>query len=99
MSLDATLWAWRQPVTPLQKLVLLSMADRAGEDHTISLHLDRLSFDTGISPADVQAVLVELERLSILRRIPPYEHASLFQLVGVHGRENAQGNLEGSYEP
>ena len=39
MSLDATLWAWRQPVTPLQKLVLLSMADRAGEDHTLCPHL------------------------------------------------------------
>ena len=99
MSLDATLWAWRQPVTPLQKLVLLSMADRAGEDHTLFPHLDRLSFDTGISPADVQAVLVELERLSILRRIPPHEHVSLFQLVGVQGREDARCNLEGSYEP
>ena len=99
MSLDATLWAWRHPVTPLQKLVLLSMADRAGEDHTLFPHLDRLSFDTGISPADVQAVLVELERLSILRRIPPHEHANIFQLMGVHGREDAQGNLEGSYEP
>lgn len=99
MSLDATLWAWRQPVTPLQKLVLLSMADRAGEDHTLCPHLERLSFDTGIPTADVQAVLVELERLSILRRILPHEHVSLFQLVGVHGREDAQGNLEGSYEP
>lgn len=99
MSLDATLWAWRQPVTPLQKLVLLSMADRAGEDHTICPHLDRLSFDTGISPADVQAVLVELERLSILRRIPLHEHVNIFQLVSVHGREDAQGNLEGNYEP
>ena len=99
MSLDATLWAWRQPVTPLQKLVLLSMADRAGEDHTLFPHLDRLSFDTGISPADVQAVLVELERLSILRRIPPHEHVNIFQLVSVHGREDAQGNLEGNYEP
>ena len=99
MSLDATLWAWRQPVTPLQKLVLLSMADRAGEDHTICPHLNRLSFDAGIPLADVQAILAELEHLSILRRIPSHEHGSLFQLVGVQGREDAQCNLEGSYEP
>lgn len=99
MSIDATLWAWRQPVTPLQKLVLLSMADRAGEDHTICPHLNRLSFDAGIPTADVQAILAELEHLSILRRIPPHEHGSLFQLVGVLGREDAQCHLEGSYEP
>lgn len=31
MSLAATRWAWQQRVTPAQKLVLLSLADRAGE--------------------------------------------------------------------
>jgi len=35
MNLDATLWAWSAPVTSsAQRLVLLSMADRAGEDMT-----------------------------------------------------------------
>ncbi|MCG6630668.1 helix-turn-helix domain-containing protein, partial [Acinetobacter baumannii] len=33
MSLDATLWAWKAPVnSATQRLVLVSLADRAGED-------------------------------------------------------------------
>lgn len=32
MSIDATRWAWTQQITPSQKIVLLSLADRAGED-------------------------------------------------------------------
>ena len=32
MSLDATLWAWKQKLKPAQKLLLLSLADRAGEN-------------------------------------------------------------------
>jgi len=35
MSLDATIWAWKQRgLTPAEKTVLLSLADRAGEEHT-----------------------------------------------------------------
>ncbi|HCJ7469482.1 TPA: helix-turn-helix domain-containing protein, partial [Acinetobacter baumannii] len=41
MSLDATVWAWKTrqkqkvggALKPLKKLVLLSLADRAGETH------------------------------------------------------------------
>lgn len=51
MSLDATIWAWKVrqkqkkggSIKPLKKLVLLSLSDRAGEDHcAIQVLLDWL---------------------------------------------------------
>ena len=47
MSVDATRWAWLAPVkTSTQRLVLLSLADRAGEYHTCYPSLERLAKDT-----------------------------------------------------
>lgn len=49
MSIDATRWAWRQQgLRPSDKLVLLSMADRAGENHTCFPSKPRLERDTGL---------------------------------------------------
>lgn len=50
MSLDATNWAWRVGLTekkggsriPLKRLILLSLADRAGEDHCCYPSMQRL---------------------------------------------------------
>ncbi|MFH4181111.1 helix-turn-helix domain-containing protein, partial [Acinetobacter baumannii] len=47
MSIDATRWSWTASVkTSAQRLVLLSLADRAGEEHTAWPSIDRLAADT-----------------------------------------------------
>lgn len=49
MSLDATRWAWLQGgIKPTAKFVLLSMADRAGEDHECYPSIKRLCDDTNL---------------------------------------------------
>lgn len=61
MSIDATRWAWRQQgLRPSDKLVLLSMADRAGEDHTCFPSKPRLEQDTGL---DRKTIIKCWERL------------------------------------
>ncbi len=43
MSIDATRWAWTVPVNnSSQRLVLLSLADRAGEEHTAWPSIERI---------------------------------------------------------
>ena len=94
MSLDATLWAWRQPVTAHQKIVLLAMADRAGEDHSCCPHISRLSVDTGMSAPEVQNAIADLECLGFVRSVETHEYISVFQLIGVWGREEMQHKRE-----
>jgi len=49
MSTDATRWAWLQGgIKPTAKLVLLSMADRAGETHECFPSIKRLCDDTNL---------------------------------------------------
>lgn len=90
MSLDATLWAWKQKgLTSAEKNVLLSLADRAGENHTAWPSAKRLAQDTELSDRHVRRVLKELVRKGMIRRAG--EHSSgvvIYQLVGVSGREN-----------
>lgn len=99
MSLDATLWAWRQPVTPHQKIVLLAMADRAGEDHSCCSHISRLSADSGMSAPDVQNTIADLECLGLVRRVESHAYLCVIQLVGVHGREAMPLMREVPHEP
>lgn len=99
MSLDATLWAWRQPVTPLQKIVLLAMADRAGEDHSCCPHISRLSADTGMPAPEVQDAIADLECLGLVRSVEVHEQISIVRLVGVHGREAMPLMREVPHEP
>lgn len=50
MSLTATRFAWKaQGLRPLHKLVLLALADRAGEDGTVWPSQEQLTADTGIN--------------------------------------------------
>ena len=49
MSLDATIWAWKQALKPAEKLILLSMCDRCGEDFTGWPSQKRLEKDTGLN--------------------------------------------------
>ncbi len=50
MSLTATRWAWKvQGLRPLHKLVLLALADRAGEDGEVWPSQEQLTADTSIN--------------------------------------------------
>ena len=68
MSLDATIWAWKVrqkqkkggSLKPLKKLVLLSLSDRAGEDHCAYPSMARLVEDTEMDRKTVLKIIDEL---------------------------------------
>jgi len=95
MSVDATRWAWKAPVkSATQRLILLSLADRAGEHHTCYPSLKRLAKDTVLNIKTVQKVISDLiedglvvdtgERKGFSKRV------RVLQLVGVESREYTQ---------
>lgn len=89
MSIDATRWAWQQTrISPAQKLVLLSMADRAGEDHRCWPSNARLCSDTGLDRKTVYACIEALEALGIIRTHRQTGRHNIYELVGVCGRES-----------
>ncbi len=68
MSIDATRWAWTVPVNnSSQRLVLLSLADRAGEEHTAWPSIERLAKDTVLDKKTVQKVILELINLGLVQ--------------------------------
>ncbi|WOE31959.1 MULTISPECIES: helix-turn-helix domain-containing protein [unclassified Acinetobacter] len=99
MSLDATNWAWRVELKEkqggarkaLKRLILLSLADRAGEDHCCYPSMQRLEKDTGLERKTVLKIISELldddliadtgERKGVTKRVKVYK------LKGVNGRE------------
>lgn len=87
MSLDATLWAWSQAVTPTQKLILLSLADRAGEDHTCHPSISRLIVDTGLSRRSIIQNINTLSETGRLEKESRGRASNMYRLLGVQGRE------------
>lgn len=92
MSLDATTWAWKQRLKSTEKLVLLSMADRAGEDHKCYPSIARLAHDTGLNRKTVTSVLKRLRDAGVIvktgRMVGPNMSVPEYQLNGVQGRED-----------
>lgn len=89
MSIDATRWAWSlQGIRPTQKLVLLSLADRAGENHVCWPSLQRLAFDTGLDVKTIRTCLIDLAQAGIVSRREVRGRGYEYTLVGVEGREN-----------
>lgn len=90
MSLDATLWAWRIDVSSSsERLVLLSLADRAGEDHKCYPSLQRLIKDTKMNRKTIIKVLDTLEHKKLIRHTGEIRGngVKVYQLIGVVGRE------------
>ncbi|WP_269915530.1 helix-turn-helix domain-containing protein [Acinetobacter sp. HY1485] len=90
MSLDATTWAWKAPVeTSSQRVVLLSMADRAGEDHTAYPSVARLAKDCVLNRKTVMKVADQLEELGLLQDTGKTRGngVKVYRLIGVNGRE------------
>ena len=89
MSIDATRWAWQQrDISPAQKLVLLSMADRAGETHQCWPSNARLCEDTGLERKTIIFCLKHLEARGLIRVTKRPGKNSVYQLLGVCGRED-----------
>ena len=99
MSLDATTWAWRTALKekpggarkPMKRLVLLSLADRAGEDHTCYPSMQRLEKDTGIERKTVLKIIAELQEDGMIadtgERKGATKRVKVYKLKGVKGRE------------
>ncbi|MDN5623742.1 MAG: helix-turn-helix domain-containing protein [Acinetobacter sp.] len=101
MSIDATRWAWTAPVkNSSQRLVLLSLADRAGEHHTAWPSIDRLAKDTALNEKTVQKVILELINLDLVKdtgeRTGPTKRVRVLKLNGVKGREECTQNWDDS---
>lgn len=90
MSTDATQWAWKiRGISAPQKLVLLALADRAGEDHTCYPSARRLHIDTG---HDRKTILDAITSLIELGHVADTGNrigngVRVLRLVGVSGRE------------
>ena len=101
MSIDATRWAWAAPVNnSSQRLVLLSLADRAGEEHTAWPSIERLAKDTVLDKKTVQKVILELIKLGLVEdtgeRKGPTKRVRVLKLNGVKGREECTQNRDDS---
>ncbi|HHX4907092.1 primosomal protein [Acinetobacter baumannii] len=101
MSIDAIRWSWTASVkTSAQRLVLLSLADRAGEEHTAWPSIDRLAADTMLDKKTVQKVILELIKLGLVsdtgERTGPTKRVRILKLNGVKGREEYNQNLNNS---
>lgn len=99
MSLDATRWAWTVKIPDNKeckksnkRLVLLSLADRAAEDHTCFPSAKRLVADTCLDRKTVLAVISELITDGLLKdtgeRKGVTKQVRVLKLIGVHGRED-----------
>ena len=88
MSIDATRWAWEQKVKPTCKLVLLSLADRAGETHQCWPSVARLTADTGLDRKTIMAAISELECNKLLAVSRQIGVGNKYQLIGVNSRHS-----------
>ncbi|MFY5956904.1 helix-turn-helix domain-containing protein [Acinetobacter baumannii] len=90
MSLDASIWAFKAEVkTSSQRLVLLALADRAGESHKCYPSIKRMVKDTLLNRKTIIKVLDELEAGSFIKFTGEItgNGVKVYQLIGVMGRE------------
>ncbi|EXB27687.1 helix-turn-helix domain protein [Acinetobacter baumannii 1437282] len=99
MSLDASMWAWKTrqkqkkggALKPLKKLVLLSLADRAGEDHVCYPSIARLVEDTEMDRKTVLKIIDELIEDGLIvdtgERKGRTKQVKVYILIGIKGRE------------
>ncbi|PCI36757.1 MAG: hypothetical protein COB46_14415 [Rhodospirillaceae bacterium] len=90
MSLCAIQWAFKQQdLSPSEKLVLLSLADRAGEGHHAWPSSRRLAFDTCQSQRTIFRAVEGLKKKQKIRASETLQGGTIkYQLIGVKGRED-----------
>ncbi|AMW78628.1 DNA-binding protein [Acinetobacter sp. TGL-Y2] len=92
MSLDASVWAWKANVkSATQRLILLSLADRAGESHKCYPSVMRIVKDTKMNRKTIIKVLDELEQQGLIKFTGELigNGVKVYQLVGISGREES----------
>lgn len=106
MSLDATNWAWRvkfpekagSALPALKLVVLLSMADRASEDHTCFPSINRLASDCRMNRKSVIKIIAELIEDGLIsdtgERKGRTKQVIVYRLNGVSGREETVPTTE-----
>lgn len=97
MSVGATRWAWLAPVeSSTQRLVLLSLADRAGEHHTCFPSVARITQDTKLNRKTIMKVIGELIELGLLEDTGHKKGSTkqivVYRLLGVKTREDEELN-------
>ena len=95
MSIDAIRWAFQQPVKPASaKFVLVTIADRAGEDHCAYPSIRRIVFDTGLNRKTVLQAVQLLMKVGLLERTGEMRGATdsvpVYRLIGVPDRSNPE---------
>lgn len=94
MSLDATVWAWQSGAThnlrPAQRIILLSLADRANEQHIAFPSITRLELDTGLDRKTIKRHIKTLEDLGLVKIDHGRGAVNVYQLLGVNGRHETR---------
>ena len=101
MSIDATRWAWTQrDLSPSEKLVLLALADRAGENMTCFPSNERLQSDTGLNRKTIIACTASLIAKGLVTdtglRCGQTKQIRVLKLIGVEARENIKSTENGT---
>lgn len=87
MSVDATRWAWAvSGIKSTDKLVLLSLADRANEEHEAWPSVDRLSSDCCMKRATVIEAVKRLVDKGVIERRKRFGGSVVYTLIGVEDR-------------
>jgi hypothetical protein len=94
------MWAWkksRNELTATEKLVLLSLADRANEDHECWPSKERLIQDTCLKRHTVFKAIASLESKGFLmktgRKTGKMNRVDIYKLIGVEGRESNSAEI------
>ena len=84
MSFDASRTAWKiQGITMAEKIVLLSLADRADEDGYAWPSKMELAQDTCANPKTIYAALTRLEEKGLIRRVGYKHQRTCYQIMGL----------------
>lgn len=87
MSVDAIRWAWQQVTGKSSaKLVLLSLADRAGENNECWPSISRIEKDTELDRKTIFSAILELERMGIIAVTKTLGAGNKYTLLGVIDR-------------
>lgn len=66
MSAEYTTWAWRQAIPPVEKLLLLKLADEAGAYGPHRTSVDDIRAALGLTADEAQAAIRRLDELGYL---------------------------------
>ncbi len=93
MSLDASIWAWKQNVgKSSSKLVLLALADRSGADNTAWPSIESISRDTELDRKTIINCISHLESIGLIfdtgERKGVTGKVVVYKLIGIENRYN-----------